>query len=102
VHFENGIARCSFQTAFDEGHLSWPKPISCHLFPVRVRDAGLPYVRYEQIEECRAGRETGQRLGLPLRDFLKDALVRKYGETWYEEFLNYCEYERHREPSHGV
>jgi hypothetical protein len=88
VHFEDGVARCSFETAHGEGRLEWRKPISCHLFPVRIRKGGFPRLTYEQIDECRAGREKGARLGIPLADFLKDALITKFGETWYDDLLS--------------
>lgn len=90
VYFEEGIARCSFQRAFLEGKIGWRKPLSCHLFPIRVQPLGQDFVRYEEIEECRAGRSRGQREQIKLRDFLQEPLVRKYGQRWYETFLDEC------------
>jgi hypothetical protein len=85
VYFDEGIARCSFERAHREGRISWPKPVSCHLFPIRVRSFGQHVARYEQIEECEAGRSHGQTRDVALVDFLKDALIRKFGEGWYAQ-----------------
>jgi hypothetical protein len=90
VYFEEGIARCIFERAFLEGSIKWRKPLSCHLFPIRVRPFGQDFLRYEQIEECHAGRTRGQREQIKLRDFLEEPLVRKYGRSWYETFVDEC------------
>ncbi|MBM2839764.1 MAG: hypothetical protein HW412_292, partial [Bacteroidetes bacterium] len=68
----------------------WRKPLSCHLFPLRIRTSGKDYIRYEQIGECQAGRENGAKRQVKLYEFLKEPLIRKYGQTWYKSFLNYC------------
>jgi len=90
VYYEHGIARCSFETAFERGEIDWRKPISCHLFPVRIRRFGKDVIRYEEIDECRPGRERGMAQEVPLHDFLREPLVHKYGETWYNKFLDQC------------
>ncbi len=90
VVFENGIARCSFEKAYEAGALDWRKPISCHLFPLRVRSFGQEFVRYEEIPECDAARERGAAEGVPLWRFLKEPLIRKFGETWYERLIAHC------------
>jgi hypothetical protein len=90
VYFEDGIARCSFERAYQDGKTDWRKPISCHLFPVRVRKFGKDFLRYEQLDECEAGRRLGSRQNVKLYEFLADALVRKYGKSWYAEFLEQC------------
>lgn len=83
VMFDGGIARCSFERAFLDGRTAWRKPLSCHLFPIRVRSVGREICRYEQIEECSPGRVHGATQDVPLVDFLKDALIRRFGEDWY-------------------
>ena len=90
VYFEDGIARCSFERSYEEGKIDWRKPISCHLFPIRIRKLGQDFVRYEQIEECQGGRVSGEVHNVKLSDFLKDPLIRKYGEAWYKKFLYRC------------
>jgi hypothetical protein len=87
---EHGITRCSFEQAYLEGRTDWRKPVSCHLFPIRIRSFGKDHVRYEEINECSAGRTQGAVRNVRLHDFLKEPLVRKYGETWYNRFLGYC------------
>jgi hypothetical protein len=91
VYFEGGIAKCSFERAYLEGALSWRKPLSCHLFPVRVRSAGRDYLHYDEIPECTGGRNRGASEGVKLYVFLRDSLVRRFGQEWYEEFREHCE-----------
>ncbi len=90
VIFEDGIAKCAFEKGFLGDEISWRKPISCHLFPIRV-ETGLPErLRYEHISQCEPALERGEREKIPLVDFLKSPLIRAYGEEWYAEFLEYC------------
>jgi hypothetical protein len=87
--FEQGVAACSLERAHLAGATSWRKPLSCHLFPIRVRRNGRtapPVLRYEQIAECAPGRARGAREGVRLSAFLKDPLARAFGLSWYEAF----------------
>ena len=88
VFREDGIARCSLEKAFLAGETTWRKPVSCHLFPVRAPSG--KHLRYEKIAECEGGRRKGKTLDVPLYEFLKDALVRKFGSAWYDEFYKRC------------
>lgn len=90
VYVDNSIAKCSFEKAYEQGKIDWRKPISCHLFPIRVRHFGQEFVRYEVIDECSGGRTKGETEQVKLHDFLKEPLVRKFGEAWYEKFMTYC------------
>lgn len=90
VFFDNGIARCSLEKAHEEGKTEWRKPISCHLFPIRIKSFGRDIVRYEQIDECESGRTRGETEKVMLHTFLREALVRRYGEQWYNSFLERC------------
>jgi hypothetical protein len=90
VTYENGIAKCSFEKAFFQNEIGWRKPLSCHLFPIRVDHGFDDYLRYESIPECAPAVERGQAESIELSDFLKAALVRMYGEDWYEEFRKEC------------
>jgi len=91
VYFEDGIAKCSFERAYLEGSLSWRKPLSCHLFPVRIRFTGREVLHYDEIPECTGGRSRGKAEGVRLYAFLRDSLVRRFGPEWYEEFREQCE-----------
>ena len=90
VYFEEGIARCSFERAFELGLTDWRKPLSCHLFPIRIRQFGKDFLRYERIEECEPGRRKGETQKIHLREFLREPLIRRYGKEWYGKFIRYC------------
>ncbi len=89
---EHGVAVCGIQKAWMEGRFDWIKPLSCHLFPVRVMKVGnQEYLNMEYVPElCSSACEQGACKGVYLSDFLKDALIRAYGETWYEAFRVAC------------
>lgn len=91
VCFEDGIAHCSLEKAYLNGETDWRKPLSCHLFPLRIRSAGREFLHYEVIPECAAGRRRGTAEKVKLYEFLREPLVRKYGKAWYEKFRQYCE-----------
>lgn len=90
---EQGVATCAIQKSYFAGNFEWEKPISCHLYPVRLkRIADFDYANFEYIPElCSAGCRRGEDEGIFLADFLKSALVRRYGKKWYREFLNACD-----------
>jgi len=87
VFYENDVAKCAIERAHHNGETDFRKPLSCHLFPIRVANFGGPYLHYEQIEECLPGREFGERAGIPLIESVRDALVRAYGEQTYARML---------------
>jgi hypothetical protein len=84
----NGIVKCGIEQAYNDGKVTWKKPISCHLFPIRIkqsRDGKTDFVNYEPREDlCAAACSLGKKLKVPVYIFLKDALIRKYGESFYE------------------
>lgn len=83
---ENGILKCGIEKAFLEGRIKFRKPVSCHLFPIRITEyKRFDAVNYQQIDICKPGRECGKSEKLPLYVFLKEPLIRKYGEDWYEQ-----------------
>lgn len=90
AYFDGDIAKCSFERAYLEGATDWRKPISCHLFPIRVRKFGQEFLRYEEIDECAAARERGEKTQVKLSAFLQEPLTRKFGESWYTAFANFC------------
>jgi len=83
---ENGITSCAIEKAFFEGKISFQKPISCHLYPIRItKHESFDAVNYQQIDICRPGRVCGLAQKIPLYRFLREPLIRKYGQDWYEE-----------------
>jgi hypothetical protein len=83
-----GIVKCGIEQAYNDGKISWRKPISCHLFPIRIKKSKTgkcDLVNYEPREDlCKAGCSLGKKLKVPAYVFLKDALIRKYGTDFYE------------------
>lgn len=88
VYFEGDEAKCAIEKAYFAGKTEFRKPISCHLFPIRVSDFGGDYLYYEQFDECQSAIANGEKQNVFLHQMLKDALVRAYGEKWY---LQLCE-----------
>jgi hypothetical protein len=91
VYRDNNVAKCALERAYLEGLTDWRKPLSCHLFPIRVRPLTQEIIRYEQIPECQGGRDRGRREGTPLVAFVREALERKYGTEWYNRLHDHCE-----------
>lgn len=87
VYRDGEIARCAFERAFLEGRTAWRKPLSCHLFPLRIRRGHQDHIRYERIRECAPGRARGERERLPLTAFLREPLTRSYGAAWVDDLL---------------
>lgn len=95
VRYEGKVAKCAIQRAHQDGRIDFPKPISCHLYPVRIEHFGdLDALNYEEIPLCDSGRARGCRLDVQLVDFLREPLTRKYGAAWYETLRHVCEERR--------
>lgn len=84
VRYEGDVATCSIERAWHNGESTFRKPLSCHLFPIRVATFGGPYLHYQVFEECDPGRALGAKQRIPLVESVKDALVRAYGVELYE------------------
>ena len=83
---ESGILKCSIEKAYFEGKTNFRKPISCHLFPIRITEyESFDAVNYQELEICKSGRICGTSQKIPLYKFLKEALIRKYGHEWVDE-----------------
>lgn len=83
---ENSILKCAIEKAHFEGKTAFRKPISCHLFPIRITEyKRFDAVNYEKLKICKPGRKCGVSEKLPLYKFLKTPLIKKYGEEWYKE-----------------
>jgi hypothetical protein len=85
---EKGIVKCGIEQAYLDGKIKWKKPISCHLFPVitkKSRHSDTEYVNYEPREDnCKAACSLGKKLKVPVYVFLKEALIRKFGQKFYD------------------
>lgn len=89
VIFEQGIARCTIEKAFFDGQVSFRKPISCHLYPIRIRYLNqLEALNYHEWEICQKAEYNGRQMNVPVYYFVKEALIRRYGESWYQALEN--------------
>ena len=88
--FENGIAFCGIEKAWEAGAIPFRKPVSCHLYPIRIKAyEQFDAVNFNEWDICRPALTEGQRQGLPVYLFVKDALIRKYGQDWFDQ-LDYA------------
>lgn len=85
VYLEGEIAKCSIERAYQEKKISFNKPISCHLFPIRISNFAGPVLRYERYRECNPAVEKGKQTKIKIMDFCKDSLQRKFGEDWFNK-----------------
>ena len=82
----NGIAQCGIEKAWKAGVTDFQKPISCHLYPIRVsKTTGFEAINYDRWDICAAGCQLGVEQQMPVYKFLKEPLIRAYGEDFYEE-----------------
>jgi hypothetical protein len=83
---ENKVAMCAIEEAYNQGEISFKKPISCHLYPIRVQDYNeFSAINYHKWEICDDACVLGKELQIPVYKFVKQALERKFGEDWYKE-----------------
>ena len=89
---EKGCCYCAIEKAYREGKTDFYKPVSCHLYPIRIGDYG-PYkaVNYNRWDVCKAAVLLGKKENLPVYQFLKEPLIRKFGEEWYKELVTVAE-----------
>jgi len=85
---KQGIVKCGIEQAYLDGKVTWKKPISCHLFPIITKKSkriATEYVNYEPREDnCKAACALGKKLKVPVYQFLKEPLIRKFGKEFYE------------------
>lgn len=90
-----GIAQCGIEQAWKAGAVDFRKPISCHLYPIRVQknaEAGYEALNYDRWEICSAACELGKKEQVPVYQFLREAIVRKYGQDFYDELDGAAEF----------
>lgn len=92
IYDKKGILKCGIEQAYLAGKTTFRKPISCYLYPIRVNK----YEHYEALNYdrwyiCRPACNHGRELGVPLYKFLKDPLITKYGQDWYDKLVTTIE-----------
>ncbi|SEH63913.1 Protein of unknown function [Paenimyroides aquimaris] len=89
VIFDGDTALCGIEQAYNEGLIKWKKPVSCHLYPIRIKEySQFSAVNYNRWHICDDACVLGKELEVPVYKFLKEPLIRKYGEDWYTELEN--------------
>ncbi len=92
VYFENDISFCAIEKAFREGKIDFIKPISCHLYPIRITEyADFIAVNYHEWPICSTALKHGKQKGIPVYKSLEEPLIRKYGEEWYLKLVKAVE-----------
>ena len=82
----NGTNSCGIENAYKAKKINWKKPISCHLYPVRVKNySEFSAVNYHEWRICGSACNHGDDLKIPIYKFVKEALIRKFGQKWYAE-----------------
>ncbi len=95
VVYINGIANCAIELTYIKKKISLQKPISCHLYPVRIIDyEDFFAVNYHEWAICKPALEKGEKEGIFMYEFLKKPLIRKFGKSWYTELEKIAEYMR--------
>ena len=86
---EKGVTYCAIEKAFMNKEIGFRKPLSCHLYPIRItKYKTFEAVNYHQWDVCNEALRLGKKTGTPLYVFLKEPLIRKYGVGWYEQLCN--------------
>lgn len=86
VFSENGVATCGIEKAHEKGLTTFKKPLSCHLYPIRIKHFdSWEAVNVDEWEVCKPALIHGEKSGVHLFKFLKESLIRKFGENWYKE-----------------
>jgi hypothetical protein len=92
LYDERGILKCGIEQAYNDGKIAYKKPISCHLYPIRVTKYEQYHaLNYDRWEICSPACSLGEELGVPVYKFLKDPLIRAYGPKWYNQLTQEIE-----------
>ena len=82
---EKGYTKCAIEKAYEDGVIDWQKPISCHLYPIRITEySNFSAINYHEWDICSDACTLGKVLGVKVYQFLKKPLIRKYGEEFYQ------------------
>ena len=87
-----GMCLCAIEKAYREGRINWRKPMSCYLYPVRIkRFPGYDAVNFDRWKICKCAEVLGRREGIRLYQFLREPLIERYGQEWYDHLVASCE-----------
>lgn len=99
VIFDGKTALCGVEQAYNQGEVTWKKPVSCHLYPIRVKDySEFAAVNYDRWDICSDACALGKELEVPVYKFVKEALIRRFGADWYAELEKVAEDLKKDEP----
>ncbi len=102
VYDDKGILKCGFELAWKDGKSAFRKPLSCHLYPVRIKKSiGNYLVNYDKWSICDPACKLGKAMNMPLYVFVKDALIRKFGVEWYDKLDRIARETNDREKDNG-
>ncbi len=83
---ENNSAKCSIEHAFKKGEIDFNKPLSCHLYPIRIKKFNdYSAINFESWDICKPACSCGEQLNIPVYKFLKEPLIRAFGEDFFFE-----------------
>ena len=100
--YKNDVSYCAIEIAHKKKKISFQKPISCHLYPLRIIDyKDFFAVNYHEWHICKPALIKGKKKGVYLYEFLKIPLIRKFGKAWYEELVKISEYMQNKKKSAG-
>lgn len=89
----SGVAKCAIEKAFYDGKIDFKKPVSCHLYPIRINQTKTYIaVNYDQRDVCKPACANGKALGVYVFEFLKEPLIRKFGTEWYKQLEGAVQY----------
>ena len=101
IREKDGMIKCAFEQAYYDGVIDWKKPISCHLYPITIKKGkygDYERVNYEPREKlCAPGCALGEKLKVPAYEFLKEPLIRKYGQEFYDTLEKIAKEQYHEE-----
>jgi len=99
IYDDKKILKCGIEAAHKAGDIDWKKPISCHLYPIRItKKKDFEAINYHKWHICTPACALGKELQVPVYKFLRDPLIRKYGEPWYNELVSVIETTPKKEP----
>lgn len=86
IYDDGGTLHCAIEQAYNDGKIKYKKPISCHLYPIRILNLSIgDALNYDEWSICSDACDFGEHLGVKVYQFLKDPLIRKYGKEWYQQ-----------------